>query len=117
MPYARKFTGSGDFEDYLQQFKIAALFSGWFSPSHDNRPHYSAPRLRGKALRFYTTLSTAQQTDFKVLVDAFPRNYTTKVDILKARLKAAREQPNQDILLSCEIFAHSRDAPIALILF
>ena len=33
------FTGSGDFEDYLQQFNTAALLSGWFSPSHDNRPH------------------------------------------------------------------------------
>ena len=44
------FTGSGDFEDYLQQFNTAALLSGWFSPSHDNRPHYFALQLRGNAL-------------------------------------------------------------------
>ena len=91
------FTGSGDFEDYLQQFNTAALPSGWFSPSHDNRPHYFAVRLRGIALHFYTTLSAAQQTDFNLLVDAFRQNYTTNVDILKARLKAARQLPNQDI--------------------
>ena len=46
------FTGSGDFEDYLQQFNTAALLSGRFSPSHDNRPHYFALRLRGNALHF-----------------------------------------------------------------
>ena len=39
----------------------------------------------------------AQQTDFTLLVDAFGQNYTTNVDILKARLKAARQQPNKDI--------------------
>ena len=91
------FTGSGDFEDYLQQFNTAALHSGWFPPSHDNRPHYFAFRLQANALHFYTTLSAAQQTDFNLLVDAFRQNYTTNVDILKARLKAARQQPNQDI--------------------
>ena len=37
------FTGSGEFEDYLQQFNSAALLSGWFSPSHDNRPHIISP--------------------------------------------------------------------------
>ena len=39
----------------------------------------------------------AQQTDFTLLVDAFRQNYTTNVDILKVRLKAAQQQPNQDI--------------------
>ena len=98
------FTGSGDFEDYLQHFNTAALLSAWFSPAHDNRPHYFALRLRGNALHFYTTLSAAQQTDFNLLVDAFRQNYTTNVDILKARLKAARQQPNQDIsALLCDI--------------
>ena len=32
-----------------------------------------------------------------MLVDAFQQNYTTNVNVLKARLKAARQQPNQDI--------------------
>ena len=39
----------------------------------------------------------AQQTDFTLLDDTFRQNYTTNVDILKARLKAARQQPKQDI--------------------
>ena len=105
------FTGSGDFEDYLQQFNTAALLSGWFSPTHDNRPHYFALRLRGNALHFYTTLSAAQQTDFNLLVDAFRQNYTTNVDILKARLKDARQQPNQDIsAFLCDIRTLARRA-------
>ena len=91
------FTGSGDFEDYLQHFNTAALLSGWFYPTQDIRPQYFALRLRGNALNFYTTLPAAQQTDFNLLVDAFRQNYTTNVDILKARSKAARQQPNQDI--------------------
>ena len=105
------FTGSGDFEDYLQQFNTAASLSGWLSPSHGNRPHYFALRLRGHALHFYTTLSAAQQTDFNLLVDAFGQNYTTTVDILKARLKAARQQPNQDIsAFLCDIHTMARRA-------
>ena len=91
-----RFTGFGDLEDYLQQFNTAALLSGWFSPTHDNRPRYFDLRLRGKALHFYTALSAAQQTDFNISVIAFRQNYRTNVDILKARLKAARHQPNQD---------------------
>ena len=105
------FTSSGDFEDYLLQFNTVALISGWFSPSHDNRPHYFALRLRGNALNFYRTLSAAQQTDFNLLVDAFRQNYTTDVDILKTRLKAARQQPNQDIsAFLCDIRTLARRA-------
>ena len=89
-----RFTGSGGFEDYLQQFNTATLLSGWFSPSHDNRPQNFAPRLRRNALHFYTTLSAAQPADFNLLVVAFRQKYTTNVDILKARLKAAWQQPN-----------------------
>ena len=91
------FTGSGDFEDYLQQFNTAAMLSGWHSSRHDNRPQYFALRLRDNALHFYTTLSPEQQNDFDLLVDAFRQNYTTNVDILKARLKGAKQQPSQDI--------------------
>ena len=110
------FTVSGDFEDYLQQFNSAALLSGWFSPSHDNGPHYFAVQLQGKALHFYSTLSAAQQTDFNLLADAFRQNYTTNVDIIKARLKAARQQPNQDFSASCVTLEHSHDVPVALFL-
>ena len=91
------FTGSGDFEDYLQQFNTAAMLSGWHSSRNDNRPQYFALRLRDNALHFYTTLSPQQQNVFELLVDAFRQNYTTNVDILKARLKTAKQQPSQDI--------------------
>ena len=90
------FTGSGGFEDNLQQFNTATLLSGWYSAAHDNRPHYFGLRLRVHALHFYTTLSVAQQADFSLLVDAFRQSYTTNVDVLKARFKAARQQPSQD---------------------
>ena len=53
----------------------------------------------------------AQQTDFTLLVDAFRQNYTTNVDILKARLKAARQQPNQDIAsFLCDVRTLARRA-------
>ena len=46
-----------------------------------------------------------------MLVDAFRQNYTTNVDILKARLKAARQQPNQDIsAFLCDIRTLARRA-------
>ena len=110
------FIGSGDFEEHLQQFNTAALLYGWFSSSHDNKPHHFAFQLRENAPHFYTTLSAAQQTDFNLLVDAFRKNYTMNADILKARLKAAQQQPNQDISAFCVTFEYSRDAPIALFL-
>ena len=94
----------GGFEDCLQQFNTAASISGWFSTAQENRPHYFAPRLRGSALHFCTTLSAAQQVDFNVLIDAFQQNYTTNVDILKTGLKATGQQPKQDIFaFLCEI--------------
>ena len=105
------FTGSGDFEYYLQQFNTAAFLSGWYSTTHDNRPHYLALRLRQNALHFFTTLSVAQQTDFTLLVNAFRHNYTTNADILKARLKAARQQLNQDIAsFLCDVRTLARKA-------
>ena len=101
------FTGPGDFENYLQQLNTAAMLSS----RHENRPHYFALRLRDNALHFYTTLSPEQQNDFDLLVDAFRQNYTTNVDILKARLKAAKKQPSQDIAtFFCDIRALGRPA-------
>ena len=91
------FTGEGDFEDYLQQFTTAATLSGWQTTTTDNRPNYFALRLKGNALHFYTTLTVAQQQDFDQLVAAFRTTYTTNVEVLKAKLKAARQQPNQTI--------------------
>ena len=95
MPEA--FTGEGDFEDYLQQFTTAATLSGWQTATTDNRPNYFALRLKGNALHFYTTLTVAQQQNFDQLVAAFRTTYTTNVEDLKAKLKAARQQPNQTI--------------------
>ena len=95
MPEA--FTGDGDFEDYLQQFTTAATLSGWQTATTDNRPNYFALRLKGNALHFYTTLTVAQQQNFDQLVAAFRTTYTTNVEVLKAKLKAARQQPNQTI--------------------
>ena len=91
------FNGSGDFEDYLQQFNTTAMLAGWLSSRHDHRPQYFALRLKDNASHFYTTLSPEQQDDYDLLVDAFRQNYTTNVDILKARLKAAKHQPEQEI--------------------
>ena len=105
------FTESGDFEDHLQQFNTPAMLSGWHSSRHDHLPQYFAIRLRDNALHFYTTLSPEQQNDFDLLVDAFRQNYTTNVDILKARLKAAKQQPSQDIAtFLCDIRILARRA-------
>ena len=44
-------------------------------------------------------------------MDAFPENYTTDVETLKARLKAARQQPGQDIAtFLCDIRTLARRA-------
>ena len=94
---SESFNGSGDFKDYLQHFNTAVRLAGWLSPRHDQRPQYLALRLRDKALHFYNTLSPEQQADYDLLVDAFRQNYITNVDILNARLKAAKQQPEQEI--------------------
>ena len=106
------FNGSGDFEDYLGQFNTAAYLSGWYrSCSHDYRPQYFALRLKGNALHFYSTVSEDHQNDFDLLVEAFRQNYTTNEEILKARLKAARQQPRQDIAtFLCDIRTSARRA-------
>ena len=53
--------------------------------------------LKENALHFYTTLTVAQEQNFDQLVAAFRTTYTTNVEVLKAKLKAARQQPNQTI--------------------
>ena len=91
------FTGEGDFEDYLKQFTTAAILSGWQTATTDNRPNYFALRLERNALHFYTTLTVAQQQNFDQLVAVFRTTYTTNIEVLKAKLKTARQQPNQTI--------------------
>ena len=105
------FTGTSGFEDYLQRFNTAALLSGWHSNTHDNRPHYFAPRLKESALHFFTTLSFEQQTNFDLLIEAFRQNYTTDRDILKTLLKAAKQQPKQEIAaFLCDVRTLARRA-------
>ena len=107
MPEA--FTGEGDSEDYLQQFTTAAQLSGWPTATTDNRPNYFALRLKGNALNFYTTLTVAQQQDFVQLVAAFRTTYTTNVEVLKAKLRADRQQPNQTTnAFLCDVLTFAR---------
>ena len=80
----------------MHQFTTAATLSGWQTGTTDNRPNYFALRLKVNALHFYTTLTVAQQQNFDQLVAAFRTTYTTNVEV-KAKLKAARQQPNQKI--------------------
>ena len=90
------FTGE-DFEDYLQQLTSAATLSGWQTATTDNRPQNFALRLKGNALHFYSALTVAQQQNFDQLVAAFRTTYTTNVEVLRAKLKAARQQPSHTI--------------------
>ena len=85
------FTCERDFEDYLQPFITAAIRFGWQSATTDNRPYYFALRLKGNALHFYTTLTVAQQQNFDQLAAAFRTTYTTNVEVLKAKFKAAQQ--------------------------
>ena len=100
------FTGTGDFEHYLQQFNTAAILSGWHTTDRDNRPYYFALRLTETALHVSKTLSRDQQAEFDLFIEAFRHNYTTNPDILKARLKAAKQQPTQDIAAFLSTFEH-----------
>ena len=105
------FTGEGDFEDYLKQFTTAATLSEWQTATTDNRPNYFALTLKGKSMHFYTTLTVAQQLNFDQLVAAFRTTYTTNVEVLKAKLKAARQQPNQTIAaFLCDVRTLARRA-------
>ena len=91
------FTGERDFEDYLQQFTTAPRLLRWQLATTVNRPYQFALRLKRNALQFYITLTVVQQRDFDQLVEAFRTTYTTNVEVLKAKLKTARQQPNQTI--------------------
>ena len=90
-------TGEGNFKDYLQQFKTATRHQGWQTATIDNRPYFFGLGLKGKALRFYTTLTLAKQQNFDQLVANFRTKYTRNVEVLKAKLEAAIQQPNQTI--------------------
>ena len=87
------------------------MLSGWCSSRHDHHPQYLALRSQEKALPFYTTLSSEHQNDYDLLVNALKQNYTTNPDVLKACLKALKQQPEQDIAtFLCDIRTLARRA-------
>ena len=68
-------------------------------------------QLEGQCTSFFSTFSEDHQNDFNLLVDAIRQNYTTNVEILKARLKFARQKPGQDIAtFPCDIRTLARPA-------
>ena len=91
------FNGSGGFEEILGQYNTAAYWSGLYRPiSHENWPQKFAICLKGKALHFFYV--------FNYLVLTMITKCTTKVKILKTRLKAARQQPGQNFaFFLCDI--------------
>ena len=91
------FTSEGDFEDYSQQVTTAARLSGWQTFTIHNGTYYFAIRLKGNALHFFATVTVVQQQSFDQLVAAFGTTYTTNVDVLAAKLKTVRQQPNQTV--------------------
>ena len=98
------FAGTSVFEEYSQQFNKTARLSEWQSDTNDNRPLYFDLRLMEGALHFYITPSFEQQTFFDLLMEALRQNYKTNGDILKARLKAVKQQLKQCIaVLLCDV--------------
>ena len=98
------FAGTSVFEEYSQRFNKTARLSEWHFNTNDNRPLYFALRLMEDALHFYITLSFEQQTFFDLLIEALRQNYKTNGDILKASLKAAKQQLKQCIaVLLCDV--------------
>ena len=71
---------------------------------------FCAP-IKRQCTSFFFQLSEDHQHDFHILVDAFRQNYTTNVEILKARPKAARQQPGHDVTtFHCNISTLARSA-------
>ena len=92
------FDGTTDFEDFVTQFKSVASLSDWENhPLGDLRPQFFSARLSGDALSFYRSLACAQQTNIHRFFHAFRAQYTPNQDVLKAKVKALRQQPGQTI--------------------
>ena len=91
------FTGLTDVEDFLTQFDAVASLSNWAASTPDPRPHFFSARLTGDALTFYRSLTDAQKLDYTELTRLFRRQYKPNEDVLKAQVKAIRQQPGQDV--------------------
>ena len=92
------FDGTTDFEDFVTQFNsIASLSDFENQPLGDLRPQFFSARLSGDALSFYRSPTRAQQTNIHRLFHAFRAQYAPNQDVLKAKVKAVRQQPGQTI--------------------
>ena len=97
-------TDDGGFEENLQHFTAAARLLEWQTDNTDNELYSFALRLKRNALHFYKTLTVAQQQDFNPLAAAFPTLYPTNIEVLKAKLKATKQRPNQTIsVFLCDV--------------
>ena len=61
-------------------------------------PQFFSARLNGDSLSFYLSLTRAQQTNIHRLFHAFRTQYAPNQNVLKAKVKALRQQPGQTIL-------------------
>ena len=101
------FDGYTVLEDFVTQFNSVASFSDW--ENHllgDLSPQFFSAYLSGNALSFYRSLTPAQQTNMNRPLHTFRVQYALEQDVIKAKVKALREQPGQTIpafLKSCEI--------------
>ena len=92
------FDGTTDFEDFVTQSTSVASLSDWGNHlSGDLRPQFFSARLSGDALSFYRSLTRAQQTNIHRLFHAFRAQYAPNQYVLKAKVKALRQQPGQTI--------------------
>ena len=92
------FDGATDFEDFVTQFTSVVSRSDWENhPSGELRPQFFSTRLSGDALSVYRFLTRPQQTNMNSLFHAFRTQYAPNQDVLKAKVKALRQQPGQTI--------------------
>ena len=90
--------GTFDFEYFVTQFNSIASLSDWEKhPSGDLRPQFLSARLSADALSFYRLLTRPQQTHMHHLLHAFRTQYAPNQVVLKAKVKALRQQPGQTI--------------------
>ena len=75
----------------------AQPFASTSIPSGDLRQQSFSARISGDALIFYRSLTRAQQTNIHRPFHAFRTQYAPNQDVLKAKVKALRQQPGQTI--------------------
>ena len=97
-PLPAPFDGTTDFDDFVTQFNSVASLSDWGNhPTGYLRPQFFSARLSGAALSFYRSLTGARQTNIHHLFHAFRSQYAPNQYVLKAKVKALRQQPGQTI--------------------